>query len=289
MENKFLYYLKPIIRLIIFVLFIFLWSIPFSLLTQFELFKLAQDSLSGQLFYEAGAILIVLGALFMVFQTYPTRNFESVFIRKDALFPFLKGSGLGLLIIGICTLIMYLSGCVEFTESKIFPLNIAGYLLFFILVGIFEEFTFRSFPLVVFAERYLIPVSILLNGLLFGLVHIANPGFSVLAMINISLSGILFSIITLAKRNIWWAVGVHFGWNFTQGNLLGFKVSGITQSGLVKATPKGHTILSGGAFGIEGSIICTIVLIVYIILLLVKTKIEPVIEMENNYEFDRER
>ena len=156
--------------------------------------------------------------------------------------------------------------------------------MFFILVGIFEEFTFRSFPLVVFAERYLIPVSIILNGLLFGLIHFANPGFSVLAMINISLCGILFSIVTLKNRNIWWSVGIHFGWNFTQGNLLGFKVSGINQSGLIAATLKGNYLFSGGTFGIEGSLICTITLIIYITWLIVKLKIAPVVEIENNSE-----
>ncbi|MCZ4222864.1 CPBP family intramembrane glutamic endopeptidase [Pedobacter rhodius] len=287
MENKFLYYLKPIIRVVIFVLFIFLWSIPFGFLTQFEVFKFSQDSLSGQLFYEFGAVLIVTGALLMVFQTFPTRNFETVFITQNAFFPFLKGSALGLLLIGCCSLIMYLTGNVAFTETKILPLNIAGYLLFFIMAGLFEEFTFRSFPLVVFAERYSIPVSIFLNGFLFGLIHLSNPDFSMLAMLNISLCGILFSMITLLKRNIWWAVGIHFGWNFTQGNLLGFKVSGISQPGLIMATPKGNAILSGGAFGIEGSIICTFILMICVILLIIKTRIKPVLEIENNHEFDR--
>jgi len=289
MENKFLYYLKPVFRVIIFVFFIFLWSIPFGLLTQFDVFKFSEDNLKGQLFYEFGAVIIITGALFMIFQTFPTRNFETVFIKRNAIFPFLKGSIIGLLLIGCCSSIIYFSGNVAFTETKIDALNIAGYLCFFILAGIFEEFTFRSFPLVVFTERYPILISISLNGLLFGLIHASNPAFSVFALLNISLCGILFSIITLHKRNIWWAVGIHFGWNFTQGNLLGFKVSGLNQSGLINAVPKGNVLFSGGNFGIEGSIICTFILVICIIFLIFKVRINPVLEIEDTYEFDRER
>ncbi|MFC4210536.1 CPBP family intramembrane glutamic endopeptidase [Pedobacter lithocola] len=279
MENKFLYYLKPILRVLIFLFFIFLWSVPFSVLFQFEIFKFSDD-LFSQLFFEFAAILIVVGALLMIFQIYPARNFETIFIKRNALIPFFRGSSIGFLLIGICATIMYFLNSVEFTSTKILPLNIAGYLLFFILVGVFEEFTFRSFPLVVFAERYLVPVTVLCNGILFGLIHYTNPGFSALAMANITLCGILFSIITLQKGNIWWAVGIHFAWNFTQGNLLGFKVSGLAQSGLIAAKPVGNPILSGGIFGIEGSAVCTIILIIYIFWLLFNQRIIPVKEIE---------
>ncbi|GGI25762.1 CAAX amino protease [Pedobacter mendelii] len=279
MDNKFLYYLKPILRVIIFIIFIFLWSVPFSIIFQFDIFKFSNNLLS-QLFFEFVAILIVIGALFMIFHIYPTRNFSTIFIKRKALIPFLKGSMIGFLLIGLCATIMYLLNSVQFTATRILPLHIAGYLLFFILVGVFEEFTFRSFPLVVFAERYLVPVTVLSNGILFSLIHFTNPGFSALAMTNITLCGILFSIITLQKGNIWWAVGIHFAWNFTQGNLLGFKVSGLAQSGLLAAKPIGNLMFSGGTFGIEGSAICTIILVIYIIWLLFKEKIMPVKEIE---------
>ncbi|WP_316829208.1 type II CAAX endopeptidase family protein [Pedobacter aquatilis] len=288
MDRKILYYLQPVFRVFVFIFYIFLWSIPFGFITKLEVFNFSQDSLSGQLFYEFGAILMVVGALYMIFYTYQNRNFENIFISRNALLPFLKGSIIGLLLIVICSLVMYFSGNVIFTTTKILPLNIAGYLLFFILVSVFEEFTFRSFPLVVFAERYLTLISVIVNGLLFGLIHFLNPGFSLLAMINISLCGILFSAITLKYKNIWWAVGIHFGWNFTQGNILGFKVSGISQSGLIVATPKGNEIISGGTFGIEGSVICTIILLICILWMYMKVKIVPVVEIEQIGEADEE-
>ncbi|RYD79933.1 MAG: CPBP family intramembrane metalloprotease [Sphingobacteriales bacterium] len=288
MGNKFLYYLTPILRVFVFVFFIFLWAVPFGFLSQLGVFKFSPDGLSGQLFSEVCAILVVIGALLMIFHIYPTRNFETVFIKSDVLVPFFKGGLTGLLLIGSCALIMFLAGNVMFTTTQINLLDIVGYMFFFIFVGIFEEFTFRSFPLVVFAERYLIAFTVILNGLLFGLIHFSNPGFSLLAMINISLCGVLFAIITLTKRNIWWSVGIHFGWNFTQGNLLGFKVSGINQSGLVAANPKGNYLLSGASFGIEGSVICTVILIIYITWLIIKLKIPPVIEIENHHELIEE-
>lgn len=290
MEHKVIYYLKPIFRLLIFIFYIFLWGIPVGLLIQFNIFKFSEESLPGLFFSEISLALMAIGALLMIFQTYPTRNFESVFVvKRNILSGFLKGTGIGLALIFTCTALMYINGNVLFLPSRVELSSILIYLLFFILVGISEEFVFRTFPLVVFSERYKLWLSIFINGLLFGLIHFSNPHFSALSLINITLCGILFALITLQKRNIWWSVGIHFGWNFCQGTLLGFKVSGIDALGLMVSKPIGDITFSGGSFGIEGSVICTFVLILYIVWLIRQGKIEPLEEVFIEYELSRER
>lgn len=289
MEHKFIYLLKPIIRLLLFVFYLFLWAIPVGFLTQLPLFKFQEGSLPSLFFSEISLTFMAIGALFMIFQTYPTRNFERVFVVKNNLLSgFLKGTGIGLALILACTGLMYINGNVDFFYTKFEVSSILSYLIFFIFVGISEEFVFRTFPLVVFAERYKIWVSIFLNGLLFGLIHISNPNFSVFAMINITLCGIVFALITLQKKNIWWSVGMHFGWNFCQGTLLGFKVSGIDAPGLMVSRPVGNATFSGGNFGIEGSVICTFILVLYLVWLIRKQKVEPVEEVFVELEIRRE-
>ena len=289
MEHKFIYLLKPILSLLLFVFYLFLWAIPVGFLTQLPLFKFQEGSLPSLFFSEISLTFMAIGALIMIFQTYPTRNFEHVFVVKNNLLPgFLKGTGIGLALILACTGLMFINGNVDFFYTKFEVSSILSYLMFFIFVGISEEFVFRTFPLVVFAERYKIWVSIFLNGLLFGLIHISNPNFSVFAMINITLCGIVFALITLQKRNIWWSVGMHFGWNFCQGTLLGFKVSGIDAPGLMVSRPVGNATFSGGNFGIEGSVICTFILVLYLVWLIRKQKVEPVEEVFVEFEIRRE-
>ena len=279
MENKFLYYLTPIFRVILFVFFIFLCSLPFGMVIQFDFINLPKDAISTEIILEASVILAVLGGLLMFFKTVPTVDFRSVFIRKEGgIAGFLMGGLVGIGLIAICAGLLYLMGCVEFSAGSITPIIFFAQLVYFILVGVLEEFMFRTLPLYAFAERYPIVIAILLNSLLFGAVHMANPGFTWLAMLNISLAGALFSIYTLQKGNVSWAIGIHFTWNFAQGILLGYRVSGTDNPGVLKAKPLGNAYLSGGNFGIEGSVICTAVLAILIAFLWLRNPIEPIVE-----------
>lgn len=279
MVEKILYYLNPLLRLFLFVIFIFLCLLPFGLITQFGFIPFPKEGLFSDLLSEGMMLLAILGALLMMFKVYPTLDFQRVFFsRKNTINGFLKGSLVGLLLMGLCAGVLYLSGHVVFTLDQLnWPL-LMGYLVFFILVAVFEEVLFRTLPLFLFAERYPISLAIAINGLLFGLLHFANPGFTWLAMLNISLAGVLFAIYTLQKRNISWAIGIHFTWNFAQGIILGYKVSGTTTPSLLVAKPMGNTYLSGGLFGIEGSVVCTLILSILIIYLMVRYPIAPVEE-----------
>ncbi|KQC00657.1 CPBP family intramembrane glutamic endopeptidase [Pedobacter sp. Hv1] len=279
MGEKIFYYLHPVFRLILFVVFIFLCILPFGLIAQLNFFSLPKDFVGTDMIYEVGMVLAVLGALLMTFKTFPTLDFRSVFLAKENMASgFLKGSLIGILLIGLCGVALWLSGNVVFAVGKISLILFFAYLLYFVIVGLFEELMFRTLPLFVFAERYPIILAIVLNGLLFGAVHMANPGFTWLAMLNITLAGILFAVYTLQKRNLSWAVGIHFGWNFAQGILLGYKVSGTDTPGVLVAKPIGNTYLSGGVFGIEGSVVCTAVLAILIVYLMVRYPIAPVEE-----------
>ena len=271
MQEKILYYLTPIVKVALFIFFLIVCLVPIWLITSFDFIQIDEKSFSSLLFSEVGLSISVISALLMTFRIFRSYDFDRIFITKEgSLEGFGYGSLIGFALIIACSGLAFLNGNVSFSLAKIDTALFFGYLLLYISVAICEELIFRGFVLVVLAERYPTAFAIFLTSCLFGLAHIGNEGFTMLAMLNISLAGALFSILILQRRNMSWAIGLHFGWNFTQGNLLGYEVSGSTSPGLLKATPKGHHYLSGGVFGIESSIFCTIILTVIIAFLLVK-------------------
>jgi membrane protease YdiL (CAAX protease family) len=288
MFKQFLYHVMPWLKVLLFIVFFYLCGIPFGLIDQLGLIPdQSLPPLGFDIISECSACLMVLGALLMMFRIFKQYNFPEIFIvRKQIGSAFAKGAAIGLILLLVCSLIAYLTGNVSFAMGKITVLILVGYLVFYLLVAIFEEFVFRSFALLAFAERYPNWLAILLTSILFGLAHIGNSGFNWLAMVNISLAGALFAILVLIYKNIYWAVGIHFGWNVTQGLLMGYKVSGTDSAGILSATPKGAVLLSGGNFGIESSLICTVLLILIIGFLLVKYKMETVEELVYEEEFE---
>lgn len=290
-KNRPYYYALPILKLLTFCLCLFACTLPFGLLAGLGLFDIdpTHPTLPQIVLSQFFAVVMVLGALLMVFQLFKLYDFEHVFIvRYGALSAFAKGTLVGFLLIVICATLAFVSGNVSFSFRQINVISIAWCTLLFIFVAVFEEFLFRSFPLTVLAERYPKEVAILVTSLLFGLAHLTNDGFTWLAMVNITLAGILFSLIILYTRNIFWAVGLHFGWNVTQGVILGYQVSGTDAAGFLTAKPMGSVYLSGGTFGIESSVYCTLAMLATIIFMLVKYQFDPVVEMqfeENEKEF----
>jgi hypothetical protein len=96
----------------------------------------------------------------------------------------------------------------------------------------------------------------LLTSALFGLAHIFNPNATWFSSFAIAVeAGLLLGAAYMLTRNLWLAMGLHAGWNFTQGEIFDVPVSGIDEHGLVQAQLSGPELLSGGQFGLEASII----------------------------------
>lgn len=284
MRDKIMYYTMPIFKVFLFLSFVIVCFFPTLIVLSFDFISFDEKSLTTQIFYELGIALAVLGALLMIFRVLTNYDFESVFIKQKFLSGFLKGSLIGLILLLCCTGLAYLNGNVSFTLGEISIPLFLGYLVYYMIVACFEELLFRSFPLRVFSERYPAAIAIIISSLLFGLAHLGNESFNWLAMTNITLAGILFAVFILQKGNISWAIGLHFGWNFTQGTLLGYQVSGNDSPGILLAKPLGESYLSGGDFGIESSIFCTIIMLIVIAFMLFKYKIEPIYENEISEE-----
>ncbi len=101
----------------------------------------------------------------------------------------------------------------------------------------------------------------------FGAVHAGNPGVSVIALLNTAFVGILFCLAYFRTRSLWMPWGIHFAWNAALGVVFGLPVSGLRDfSVVVRTRVQGPAWISGGNYGIEGSVLGTSVIVIGIVL-----------------------
>lgn len=137
----------------------------------------------------------------------------------------------------------------------------------FIVFGIaaaFEEAFFRGYILQTFSRAGLAWPAIVLTSLAFAAVHFDNPSANWISTVNTAIAGIWFGVAYLKTRDLWFAFGLHFMWNWVQGSIFGVEVSGlkdIMKAPLLKETDSGPGWLTGGDYGIEASIACTVALV----------------------------
>ena len=157
-----------------------------------------------------------------------------------------------------------LMGTVEIASVEWVPRDLLGTLLFFLLVAVTEEVMLRGFVLgrmlSAGMNRF---VALFLSSALFSAMHLFNPNFALLPFVNILLAGCLLGASFLYTRNLCFPVVLHWFWNWLQGPVLGYEVSGM-DSGETLLTLRltGSDLLTGGSFGFEGSLLCTVLLVV---------------------------
>lgn len=101
-------------------------------------------------------------------------------------------------------------------------------------------------------------LALALSAVLFGLMHAGNPNATWWAAAGLALqAGVLLGAAYMASRSLWLPIGVHWGWNAMQAGVVGGTVSGHATRSVVTVEAAGPEILSGGAFGLEGSLVAT--------------------------------
>lgn len=122
-----------------------------------------------------------------------------------------------------------------------------------------EELMFRGFAVQALERLLGSWIALPITALFFGLTHMLNPGATLWSGLAIAIqAGVLLGAAFLWRRNLWFAIGLHFAWNSTLG-LIGIKVSGHAAPGLLVAEVSGPALLTGGAFGIEGSVVTVLI------------------------------
>ncbi|MCQ2147620.1 MAG: CPBP family intramembrane metalloprotease [Bacteroidales bacterium] len=173
----------------------------------------------------------------------------------------LKGIGIGAMYFCLVVALMMIAGCYSI---KSYNGNVASLIVpcsMFLVVAVGEEVIFRGVMFRLIDQRWNTAVALMVSAAFFGVAHIFNPGASLWTSFAIAIeAGLLLGAAYKYSGNLWCPIGIHWAWNFIQGNVLGFAVSG-TGSGesLLSPSISGPDILSGGRFGAEGSILAVAV------------------------------
>ena len=169
----------------------------------------------------------------------------------------------GIVSISVVFAAIVLSGQAEIATWKPhFTVSQLLYLLMFILVGFAEELLSRGYIMSVLRQTKSIAAIMIIPSVIFALLHSTNSGIGIIPYINLTLVGILFSYMYLKSGNIWMPIGYHITWNYFQGNVFGFKVSGTEVEGMLSTTYTKDNFLNGGAFGPEGGLFVTVILLI---------------------------
>jgi uncharacterized protein len=171
----------------------------------------------------------------------------------------LPGVFIGILLFVTVYAILWALGVAHYTGPGVVtgvPAAFAGAMA----AAIGEEIVFRGVIFRIIEEGMGTLAAIVLSALLFGLVHAANPGATPVSTAAIALeAGVLLGIGYAATRTLWFPIGMHIGWNFPEGGIFSAAVSGGESHGLLNFPLTGPTILTGGAFGPEASIVAVMV------------------------------
>lgn len=239
------------------------------LLTNTMLNELVYHSLEKVNRVMANSFAAIIGIAFFLLGFYLCSKIEGKLVRdygiswnKKEPLKILHGLEIGVFAIVLAVAPLYLLQVYKLTSGTGTRIDILIQLITFISVGFTEEYLCRGF-----IQHHLLRfgpyTALIVTSIIFGLLHFSNPGVTVFAIINIILAGCFMGSVMYAFNSIHAAVGVHITWNWVQGAVFGIPVSGTDVSGYFSTVvTNGNQIVTGGKFGVEGSIACTIVTLI---------------------------
>ncbi|MBU0694925.1 MAG: CPBP family intramembrane metalloprotease [Bacteroidetes bacterium] len=196
------------------------------------------------------------------------RSFKSLgFKSKNLLKDILLGIVFGFAIIFIGYEILIYSKELLFINYNQSVSDILFSFCFFIFVAINEELLVRGYFLQNLEASLNKFWALIISSLIFSLLHIFNNDINFLSLTNLFLAGLFIGLAYSVTRNLWLSIALHFSWNFFQGTIFGFNVSGRDSFSIIQTTYNQPDIWNGGSFGFEGSVLCIILQVIGIITL----------------------
>lgn len=129
------------------------------------------------------------------------------------------------------------------------------FLVIFLLVGWNEELLLRGYHLQTIASGLNLFWGAVISSVVFGLLHLGNPDATWVSAAGITLAGLFFAYAYIRTKQLWLPIGLHIGWNFFEGVVFGFPVSGLDIYALTRIEVTGPELWTGGAFGPEAGLI----------------------------------
>ena len=200
-------------------------------------------------------------------------------LNLQALFDVLTGIGITLVQMGLIFYGMRSLGWLtltgfawEFDPVGFVVKNTLLFFTIFVLVGWNEELLSRGYHLQTIASGLNLFWGVLISSAVFGLLHLGNPNATLVSAAGIFFAGIFFAYAYIRTRQLWLPIGLHLGWNFFEGVVFGFPVSGLDVYPLMRIEVTGPVIWTGGAFGPEAGLIVLPSLVLGALLIYLYTK-----------------
>ena len=227
----------------------------------FIVYGIAQTALMMDSFCLKSIAFILSGLIILGLFLSWARLFEKEW-RRDTV------SGLGKLPAGIaigalffCDVVGVMAAIGSYRASYAFPhwKWIGMSFCFYFLIACGEEVIFRGILFRLIDEKFGFWWAIGISSLLFGFAHTFQPGATVWSSIAIAVeAGLLLGAAFKYAGTLWLPIGIHWAWNFTEGNVFGLEVSGGEDESILNAVLTGPDIITGGAFGPEASILTAV-------------------------------
>jgi membrane protease YdiL (CAAX protease family) len=144
----------------------------------------------------------------------------------------------------------------EFDPVNVVIVSVLTFFVVFIFVGWNEELLSRGYHLQTIASGLNLFWGVVISSAIFGLLHLGNPNATWVSAAGIFFAGVYLAYGYIRTRQLWLPIGLHIGWNFFEGVVFGFPVSGLADIyKLIRIQVHGPELWTGGAFGPEAGLI----------------------------------
>lgn len=208
--------------------------------------------------------IVITGSVYVARRWLDKRSFESLGLRlnRQALFDVLAGTGITFLQMGFIYLLMLGLGWLtfegfawEFDPINVVVVSVLTAFIVFIFVGWNEELLSRGYHLQTIASGTNLFWGVVISSAVFGLLHLGNPNATWVSAAGIFFAGVYLAYAYIRTKQLWLPIGLHIGWNFFEGVVFGFPVSGLDIYALTRIQVHGPEIWTGGPFGPEAGLI----------------------------------
>jgi membrane protease YdiL (CAAX protease family) len=242
----------PLIRILLAILFV---MAPFVLL-QLALHKLPIDRSLKQIWpavVSTACCYFMYRAYVRVVEQRAPSEFAGKYGARETGLGFIGGALLFCATLGA----LYVAGAYRVTAIASWTVMITPFFTM-VVIGFLEEILFRGIIFRILQNWLGSWIALALSVVFFVLAHMGNEGATLIGMASVAAAGMLLSAAYMATQRLWLGIGIHIGWNFTQGGLFSVPVSGHPAQGMIQGALSGPTWLTGGVFGVEGSIFAVV-------------------------------
>jgi membrane protease YdiL (CAAX protease family) len=208
--------------------------------------------------------IIITGSVYIARRWLDKRSFESLGLKldKNTLPDVLAGIGITFVQMGFIYILMLGLGWLtfegfawQFDPIGVVIRSVFTFFIAFMIVGWNEELLSRGYHLQTIASGLNLFWGVIISSAVFGLLHLGNPNATWVSAAGIFFAGVYLAYGYIRTKQLWLSMGLHLGWNFFEGVVFGFPVSGLDIYALTRIKVHGPELWTGGAFGPEAGLI----------------------------------